>query len=76
MKAFFAIAVVGLGLIGTVTSASAQYRDRDYGRRGFNEREYLHCHRDVRAAVRRGELSSGWEHYVRFGRREGRQLYC
>nr|WP_084731060.1 hypothetical protein [Microvirga vignae] len=50
-----------------------RYRDRAYA---FNEREYLRCHRDVRRAVRRGEVESGLAHYLRFGRREGRRLSC
>ncbi len=57
-------------------------RDRDYrggGRdrdRGFDEREYLRCHPDVRRAVMRGEMESGFDHYRRHGRREGRRLSC
>jgi hypothetical protein len=64
-----------------------RYRERDYDyeergpryrepRYAFNEREYLRCNRDVLRAIRRGELSSGLEHYRRFGRREGRRLSC
>jgi len=78
MKAFLATVAIGLGVMSVVSPAASQYRDRYYEReyRGFNEREYLRCNRDVWAAVRRGELSSGWEHYQRFGRREGRRLWC
>ena len=87
MKAPFAIAAVGLGLISGLSPASSQpYRDRDYGyrdysyrnygSRGFDEREYLRCNRDVRAAVYRGEFASGFDHYRRYGRREGRRLTC
>jgi hypothetical protein len=50
-------------------------RSRDGGY-AFNEREYLRCHPDVRRAVRRGELSSGTEHYLIYGRSEGRRLRC
>jgi hypothetical protein len=64
-----------------------RYRDRDYryeergpryrGRpSAFNEREYLRCNRDVLRAVRRGETASGLQHYLQFGRREGRRLSC
>jgi hypothetical protein len=60
-----------------------RYRDRDYyddrrgrGRAVFSEREYLSCHPDVARAVRRGEMESGWAHYRRHGRREGRNLSC
>lgn len=44
--------------------------------RWFNEREYLRCNPDVRQAVRRGQMPSGWYHYQTFGRRENRQLNC
>jgi len=65
-----------------------RYNDQDrygYGERGpryreranvFSEREYLRCHPDVRQAVRRGDFESGYEHYQRYGRREGRTLSC
>jgi hypothetical protein len=39
MKALHAIAVIGLGLIGAIGSASAQYGAPDYGY-GGREREY------------------------------------
>jgi hypothetical protein len=69
MKALLAMAVVGLGLISTLSPASSQ----PYG---FDERDYLRCNPDVRAAVRRGEFRSGFHHYQTFGRREGRRLHC
>jgi hypothetical protein len=50
-----------------------RYRSRGFA---FNEREYLRCNRDVRRAVRRGEIESGLAHYRIFGRREGRRLRC
>ncbi len=55
-----------------------RHRHREtYGGGGyFSEREYLHCNPDVREAIRRGELSSGWEHYQAIGRSEGRRLRC
>lgn len=76
MKALLAIAAVGLGLIGALSSVSSQpyYGYRDY--RVFNERSYLRCNPDVRRAVYRGEFRSGYEHYVKFGRREGRRIWC
>jgi hypothetical protein len=49
------------------------YRGRAYA---FHEGEYLRCNRDVLRAVRRGETESGWAHYLRFGRYEGRRLSC
>lgn len=38
----------------------------------FDERAYLVAHPDVAAAVATGALASGWDHYLRFGQREGR----
>ena len=40
----------------------------------FSELSYLQANPDVEAAVRRGEVSSGFEHWQRFGRHEGRAL--
>jgi len=50
-----------------------RYRNRAYA---FDEREYLRCNPDVRRSVYRGEIASGAEHYLQFGRREGRALSC
>ncbi len=76
-------------LAGSLGVASAQGgfgpRQPDYegyGHRGgragayFDEREYLRCNPDVWRAVRRGEQPSGWAHYQKFGRYEGRRLRC
>ncbi|GJD52200.1 hypothetical protein OPKNFCMD_4962 [Methylobacterium crusticola] len=56
------------------------YRERGSGSRGreagFDEREYLRCNPDVRRAVDRGQMESGFVHYRTFGRREGRRLNC
>src|SRR5215831_6124281 len=38
----------------------------------FYEDDYLNCHRDVAAAVRRGEFRSAYEHWIKSGRQEGR----
>ena len=87
MKYVAAILAVGVGVISSLTPLSAQpydrysdrYRERHHdsrGYRGFSERDYLRCHRDVRAAVRRGQFESGYEHYRKHGRREGRQVFC
>jgi hypothetical protein len=38
----------------------------------FNEKDYLACHPDVAAAVRRGDFSSGFDHYRKNGLTEGR----
>ena len=40
--------------------------------RSFDEVFYLFHNPDVRAAVTRGEIPSGWEHFTRVGRTEGR----
>ena len=46
----------------------------------FSEQAYLDANPDVAAAVAQGSLTSGWDHYLRFGLREGRQTgnpeYC
>ncbi|MEB3340036.1 hypothetical protein [Okeania sp.] len=34
---------------------------------GFNEEIYLEFYPEVNVAINRGELSSGWEHYLQFG---------
>lgn len=38
----------------------------------FNEKDYLRCHQDVEFAVRRGDYSSGFDHYLKYGILEGR----
>ncbi len=40
----------------------------------FDEVEYLRIHQDVAEAIRRGEVDSGYDHYVTFGVIEGRSL--
>lgn len=40
----------------------------------FNELAYMAANPDVEAAVRRGEIVSGFHHWVEFGRQEGRPL--
>ncbi len=40
----------------------------------FNESVYLAIHPDVRSAVKQGLFESGYQHYQKFGRAEGRQL--
>ena len=39
---------------------------------GFDEQFYLGYYADVAEAVRQGSFSSGWQHYDRYGRAEGR----
>jgi ubiquinone/menaquinone biosynthesis C-methylase UbiE len=39
----------------------------------FNESAYLAMYPDVKEAVERGTFSSGYEHFCRYGRREGRR---
>ncbi len=40
----------------------------------FNEAWYLAANPDVKAAIMRGEFSSGYEHWLRTGSAEGRPL--
>lgn len=40
----------------------------------FNEIAYMEANPDVDAAVRKGDLGSGFEHWTLYGRREGRAL--
>jgi glycosyltransferase involved in cell wall biosynthesis len=40
----------------------------------WDDERYLSCHPDVKAAVESSILSSGFEHWVRYGRLEGRRL--
>ncbi len=42
----------------------------------FNDSCYLRNNPDVAAAVRKGDLRSGWHHYVLYGRTEGRNFSC
>ena len=102
MKALFAVAAIGLGLMGSMDPVSAQYGGREYGREygrndgygerdegyrergrgyrggdsGFDEGEYLRCNPDVRRAVDRGQMESGFAHFQKHGRRERRRLSC
>jgi hypothetical protein len=41
---------------------------------GFDEAFYLAKYPDVAAAVRKGYFTSGYDHYVRHGKAEGRQI--
>jgi SAM-dependent methyltransferase len=43
-------------------------------RLSFDEQWYLKMNRDVAEAVREGLLESGWDHYVNYGKQEGRQI--
>lgn len=44
------------------------------GNPGFDETQYLLVNPDVEVAVREGAFASGWEHYLIYGRNEGRRL--
>lgn len=39
----------------------------------FNEVSYLKLHEDVRLGIEQGHFKSGWEHYQKHGRAEGRR---
>lgn len=41
---------------------------------GFDEAWYLGRHPDIREAVERGDFTSGLDHYLRYGRAEGRPV--
>lgn len=41
---------------------------------GFSEMAYLDANPDVEAVVRAGQLSSGYEHWILYGKAEGRSL--
>lgn len=51
-----------------------RYGDGGYNRtiQGFDEEFYLIIYPDVAGAVRRGEVRSGYDHYLKHGRFEGR----
>lgn len=38
----------------------------------FDEQAYLGSHADIRAAVEQGRFASGYDHYIKFGKAEGR----
>lgn len=40
----------------------------------FNDEAYLDANPDVRSAVEAGAFESGWDHYRKWGRREGRAI--
>src|SRR2546430_2057750 len=39
---------------------------------GFDEAAYLHAYPDVAAAMVRGDVRSGYQHFIHYGLREGR----
>ncbi|WP_434625239.1 hypothetical protein [Azospirillum sp. B2RO_4] len=76
---WLSLAVEGLGLQGSMPSLLSNWRrsvevDSTLAPpKGWRERAYLAANPDVAAAVRNGQLSSGYAHYVRQGRAEGRR---
>lgn len=76
---WLSLAVEGLGLYGSMPSLLSSWRrpaDVDTATAqptGWRERAYLSANPDVAAAVRSGQLSSGYAHYVQQGRAEGRR---
>lgn len=76
---WLSLAVEGLGLNGSMPSLLSSWRrpaDADAATAqptGWRERAYLAANPDVAAAVRSGQLSSGYAHYVQQGRAEGRR---
>ncbi|WP_042695574.1 hypothetical protein [Azospirillum sp. B506] len=76
---WLSLAVDGLGLYGSMPSLLSNWRrpaDVDTTTAqptGWRERAYLAANPDVAAAVRSGQISSGYAHYVQQGRAEGRR---
>lgn len=72
---WLSLAVEGLGLHGSLMSGLRRTSEIDSALApptGWRERTYLAANPDVAAAVRAGQLSSGYAHYVQHGRAEGR----
>ena len=72
---WLSLAVEGLGLHGSLMSGLRRTPEVDSALApptGWRERSYLAANPDVAAAVRAGQLSSGYAHYVQHGRAEGR----
>ncbi len=59
---------------GRLSRLRAMTRATFLGPADWDEESYLSCNPDVRAAVERGDLRSGLEHWHRRGRFEGRML--
>jgi predicted SAM-dependent methyltransferase len=55
-------------------SADLNRKQAQTGRRTFDEAAYLRVNPDVAVAVADGQFASGYDHYVVFGRAEGRPL--
>jgi hypothetical protein len=56
----------------TAPKAADAQGAEDAAAAGFNEAWYLAEYPDVAEALRRGDLRSGLEHFLAFGRKEGR----
>lgn len=72
---WLSLAVEELGLHGSLMSGLRRTSEIDSALApptGWRERTYLAANPDVAAAVRAGQLSSGYAHYVQHGRAEGR----
>lgn len=78
---WLSLAVDGLGLHGSMPSLLSNWRRSPAAAAadttlappsGWRERAYLAANPDVAAAVRNGQASSGYAHYVQHGRAEGR----
>jgi hypothetical protein len=72
---WLSLAVEGLGLHGSLMSGLRRTPQIDSALApptGWRERGYLAANPDVVAAIRSGQASSGYAHYVQHGRAEGR----
>jgi len=62
----------GEALIQSFARTFGLREDRDHPE--FLEKDYLYANPDVRLAVTEGRIASGYDHWVTFGRAEGRRL--
>ncbi|WP_445181381.1 radical SAM protein [Pseudomonas sp. McL0111] len=60
-------------IMGVPIESDQLGRNGEVSAENFDEAQYLHVNQDVRNAIAGGSFSSGYQHYVLFGRLEGRQ---
>lgn len=61
-------------LAGGNADAAMRAQPVTFSQAEFDEAFYQEAHPDVREAVRQGTVASGYDHYLRFGRGEGRKF--
>ena len=57
-------------------SLLATHNDQEAQQCEEGEAEYLVCYPDVTNAVSAGAFESGWDHYIKYGKKEGRMWHC